>query len=166
MRIRGGAEMFVDERRTVARSFEEVAPAFLERSAPWLPELMRGSMEHGYSTTTQLGVGLLSKRVHAHLGDPLVTGRRLVVPIRVMATGPHGLFPQLDANIEILAVDSGSIELRLVGTYRPPFVRTGEALDRMVLHRVAEATIKNLMNELVSRLDHPTFLKSVGARTA
>lgn len=153
--------MFVDSRRVVDRAFSEVIPAFTSNTGPWLPELVRRSVEKTDETTTRLGVGPLSKRVSVKMGAPRMTGRRFVAPIRVMATGPEGLFPHLDANLEIRALSSGDVEMRLVGTYRPPFGRTGEVLDKVVLHKLAEATLDNFMDEIVARVEHPTFLASL-----
>lgn len=153
--------MFVDHRRVVDRAYEQVLPAFVGRPGLWLPDLVKDSMEQGYGATTRLVVGPLSKRVAVRVGEPLVGKTRLVAPIRVMATGPEGLFPHLDANLEINTRDPESIEVRLVGTYRPPLGRAGEMLDRAGLHKIAESTLETFIDEMASRFEHPTFLASM-----
>jgi hypothetical protein len=153
--------MFVDTRRVLERDFEQVLPAFVGRPGPWLPDLVKDALEHGYEARARLGLGFLAKKVVVRIGDPSVSQKHLVAPLRVMATGPEGLFPHLDANLEISSLVPGSVVIRLVGTYRPPLGRTGEVLDKVVLHKVAEATLDNFLDEIVSRLEHPTFLASV-----
>lgn len=153
--------MFVDTRRVLERDFEQVLPAFVGRPSTWLPDLVKDSLEHGYEAKARLGVGPLAKRVSVRIGDPSVSKKQLVAPLRVMATGPEGLFPHLDADLEIRALAPGSVVLRLTGTYRPPLGRTGEVLDKVMLHKVAEATLDNFIDEIVARLEHPTFLSSI-----
>lgn len=153
--------MFVDTRRMLERDFEQILPAFVGRRSPWLPDLVKDTLENGYEARARLGMGPLAKRVSVRIGDPSVSKKQLVAPLRVMATGPEGLFPHLDANLEIRALGPGSVVLRLVGTYRPPLGRTGEMLDKVVLHKVAEATLENFIDEIVARLEHPTFLASI-----
>lgn len=153
--------MFVDSRRVVERRFVDVIPAFTSTAGPWLPEVVQRSVEKTDKLTTRFGAGPLSKRVSVKMGRARQTGRRFVVPIRIMATGPEGLFPHLDANVEVRALSSGDVEIRLVGTYRPPLGHAGEVLDKMILHRLAEATLDNFMDEMVARFEHPTFLASL-----
>ena len=75
-------------------------------------------------------------------------GSTTVVPLRWTATGPLGsAFPVLDANIELTANGSAT-ELMIVGSYRPPFGALGVALDRVVMHTVAQATIRRFAAQL------------------
>lgn len=61
-----------------------------------------------------------------------------------------GLFPVLDADIMLAPAGPRSTLLTLAGAYRPPVGSVGEALDRMVLHRVAAATIRNFISCLAA----------------
>jgi hypothetical protein len=77
--------------------------------------------------------------------------------IRWEVTGVGGgLFPVLDADIMLAPAGPRSTLLTLAGAYRPPLGSVGEALDRMVLHRVAAATIRNFISRLAAGITgHP-----------
>ncbi len=59
-----------------------------------------------------------------------------------------GLFPVLDADISVAAEGNGRTQMTLTGVYRPPFGALGAGLDRVLMHRVAAATIRALMIHL------------------
>ena len=64
------------------------------------------------------------------------------VAIRWEATGPGGaLFPALDADITLSPAGDDATKLMVAGVYRPPLGVLGAGLDRVIMHRVAEATI-------------------------
>ncbi len=77
----------------------------------------------------------------------------LVVPVRWVATGATGaMFPQLDGNLELAAADADRSMLRLNGAYRPPLAAVGGGLDRLLLHRVADATIRRFLQDVAAGL--------------
>ena len=81
--------------------------------------------------------------------------------VRWEATGPGGgLFPALDADITVTAVDGGTAVLRLAGSYRPPLGTLGTALDAAILHRVAAATIRRFLNDMAAAITHPPASRS------
>lgn len=107
----------------------------------------------GRQLLIQAGVAGVSKRVEVQVLPAQRIGGTLVVPIRWVATGPSGvLFPQLDANLEIWPSGPDESALRLLGSYRPPLGGLGERLDRLLLHRVAEATSQALLRDLADEL--------------
>jgi len=54
-------------------------------------------------------------------------------------------FPVLDANIRLSDAGGERTEMVLTASYRPPLGAAGAGLDRLLLHRVATATIKTLL---------------------
>ena len=76
-----------------------------------------------------------------------------VVALRWEAVGAAGrLFPTLDGNLSLTAVDDGTSLLSIVASYRAPLGALGEALDRSVLSRVASATVQSLLHEVVAKV--------------
>ena len=66
--------------------------------------------------------------------------------LRWEATGPGGrLFPALDADIWLAPAGEHSARLSLAGVYRPPLAAMGAGLDKAILHRVADATVRSLL---------------------
>ena len=151
--------MFVDQTKVVKHPFDEVEGAFLE-GRTLLPELMKVAVEEENDVTARMGVGFLSKKVSVRAGVPLREPGRLVVPIRVMALGAEGLFPQLDADLEVRPA-AGGTTVRLAGAYRPPFGQAGEVIDKLVLRSLALVTIRNFLEQLAVRLDHPSRTKAM-----
>jgi hypothetical protein len=102
----------------------------------------------GVTLLTHAGIAGLSKTVAVDNIPAYRRGAVTVVPIRWVATGPLArAFPVLDANLEMSAVDSETT-LTLVGSYRPPFGKVGEALDGMVLKSVARVTVRAFLSHL------------------
>ena len=82
-------------------------------------------------------------------------GKGLVVPPRWEVTGPTGaLFPALDANLELVAVDAATSRVSVIGRYEPPLGRPGATIDRAGLSRVASDTLTALLRELATQLRH------------
>jgi len=75
-----------------------------------------------------------------------------VMPLRWSATGPTELFPVMEADLEIAPLGEHESQLRLSGSYDPPLGPVGRRLDRLLLHQLAEATVRALLGQLVAAL--------------
>jgi hypothetical protein len=131
----------------------------------WLTETSAAAYDGALTGLLRVGPpGLAAaKLVRVSLLDPVYRGDVMTVGLRWEATGPAGsLFPVLDANITISpgqheGTSSGkqTTRLALIGSYRPPLGRLGAALDQVALHRVATATIRALLQDVVAGLTSP-----------
>ena len=98
----------------------------------------------------------LSKLVRVRFAEPIRRDGSLTVPLRWDAAGPAGeLFPVLDADLTLADEGDGRTRLRLNGSYRPPFGRTGAALDQIAMRRVAMATIRSLAELIAEAVADP-----------
>ena len=96
------------------------------------------------SGLTRVGVAGLSKLVRVQLRELAWTDRSAGLAIRWEATGPGGgLFPVLDADLRLASTGDQVTVLTMAGVYRPPLGPLGEALDRVIMHRVADVTTRN-----------------------
>jgi hypothetical protein len=145
-------QMFVREERSVERSFEAVVDEFAGVPHGWLPDIAEETLGIGEGMTARLKAAGVSKKVSIQVGSVLRETSRVVMPMRVVATGPAGFFPQLDADLELLATGSSTATLRLTGSYRVPLGPPGRLLDRVLLHRVAEASLKHFLERVSERL--------------
>lgn len=69
--------------------------------------------------------------------------------LRWEANGTTGaLFPVLDADITLTRTGEKATVLAVAGTYRPPLGSLGGGLDRAIMHRVAEATIRAFARQI------------------
>jgi hypothetical protein len=109
----------------------------------------------------------LSKLVRVSLMQPIRRGVTISVPLRWEATGAAGeLFPVLDADLILTRDGTDQVRLGLTGSYRPPFGRAGAALDRVIMHRIATATIQSLLGSVADAIADPTTQQQPRAATA
>jgi len=94
----------------------------------------------------------LSKAVTVYVGKVRDRGEGFVMPLRWSATGPSELFPVMEADLEIAPLGAHESQLRLSGSYDPPLGSVGRQLDRLLLHQLAEATVRALLSQLVAAL--------------
>ena len=80
--------------------------------------------------------------------SPVATTGKTWIPITWRATGPSGLFPVLDGDLEFASLGAELIQLALSGRYQPPLGLVGRTIDKALLSRVAEATIKDFIDRL------------------
>jgi hypothetical protein len=131
--------------------FEEVREALLTRPQDWVPRVVEDAEERG---RLLLDVGFESrgrrvgKRVEIELGRPFLLASKTILPLTWHATGPEALFPSLEADLEVAQLSERRTQLSVSARYRPPLGALGRAVDKVVLHRVAEATIKDFLDQI------------------
>ena len=133
--------------------FEDVLDALLADPEVWLPGVALGAEDRGEQLLGEVGFSIdddrrLSKEVHVELQPPYRMPGKTLLPLSWKATGPERLFPSLDADVEIAALGRSRTQLSISARSRPPLGVVGKALDRVLLHRVAEATIKDFMDRV------------------
>jgi hypothetical protein len=134
----------------------EVERVLLGSPEHWLPHMAEDADAAGRTLLAEVGFGStgmrVEKGVHIEVGHPVTLGAKTLLPIRWSATGPEGLFPSMDADIEVASLGPNRTQLSLSGRYRPPLGKLGEAVDRAVLHRVAEAVVKDFLDRVAERV--------------
>jgi hypothetical protein len=134
----------------------EVEPTLLRTPAEWIPGLAASAEEHGDHLLTEVGFPVsqlhVGKRVEIDLGRPVHTPGRTWLPVSWRATGPRGVFPTLEGELEVAALGLQLTQLGLSARYKPPFGALGDSVDRALLHRVAEATIRDFVERVALAL--------------
>jgi hypothetical protein len=78
---------------------------------------------------------------------------RAVLALRWEVRGAAGrLFPVLDADLTLAPAGEDAALLTLAGACRPPLGNLGAELDRLLLHRVADATIRHFLERVAAVL--------------
>jgi len=86
--------------------------------------------------------------------EPVYRHEAMTLGVRWEATGVAGKsFPVLDANIRLSGEGSQGSRVVLTASYRPPLGAAGAGLDRLVLHKVATATIRTFLARVASALE-------------
>jgi len=134
----------------IERPIEAVASALAKGPRKWFPRVDgEGSAAVGPSVA---GVGL-RKKVTVIIGEPVTGGSWTEVPVAWHATSIRKMFPLMTGKVELAPVDARVTRLTVSGMYEPPFGRLGKHLDDALMHRVAEATVRDLADSIAKRLE-------------
>jgi hypothetical protein len=141
--------MYIQHSVHIQRPVSECADVLARGSRTWFPRLRADS-----KTEVGLRVAGVSvrKRVTVELGEPAQHGDWTDVPISWKATFPARLFPVLTGRLELAPVDPTETRLTVSGMYEPPLGRLGNLIDDTLMHNVAEATVRELSEEIAVHL--------------
>jgi hypothetical protein len=76
----------------------------------------------------------------------------MVLPITWQSAANPSLFPRLKAELLVYPLSGHETQLELEGTYDPPLGILGDAIDAMVGHRIAEASVLHFLRDVAARL--------------
>jgi hypothetical protein len=130
---------------------EDAERALARDPRRWLPGLAARANHRGDLLLAEVGFGeavRIKRKVVVELRRPVRSESKTVFPLRWKASGPAGLFPSLDADLEIAPLGTGRTQLAMSARYVPPFGALGRVVDRAVLSRVAEATLKDFLDRV------------------
>lgn len=134
---------------------EEVEHALSHDPRAWLPGLAERANHRGDLLLAEVGFGevvRIKRTVVIELGRSVRSGARTVFPLGWTSSGAAGLFPSLDADLEVAPLGPGRTQLAMSARYVPPFGPVGRAVDRAVLSRVAEATLKDFLDRVADAI--------------
>ena len=142
--------MFVQHSIHVDRPIAEVSAALTADPSKWFPRF-----EGPVHAEVGLQVAGLAfrKKVTIEVGEPLSAGDWTSVPVTWQATFIKRLFPVMTGKVELAPVDPRTTRLTVCGMYQPPLGSLGKQLDDALMHRVAEATVKELAEAIATELD-------------
>jgi len=136
---------------SIEQPYRAVAATLAEGPLAWLPEVELAPGAY----TSELGIGngdgRISRRllVTAGAAQPFAYG--LLVPIEWRAAQHPERYPTL-AGVLRLEPSGPVCRLRLDAHYVPPAGRLGAAVDRALLHNVAETSVKEFVQRVAARL--------------
>ncbi|MFM7718396.1 MAG: hypothetical protein ACKO8G_02735 [Actinomycetota bacterium] len=157
--------MFVRYYVDLALPFGSVERAFLADPGEWLPGMAHDADERGDRLLGEVGFGQgprIGKRVEVEVGEPAKLHGTTLLPIAWKATATDAVFPSLEADLEIAALGPDRTQLSISARYRPPMGGVGRVLDRALLHRVAEATLKDFLDRVGEGLSARVLAASGG----
>ena len=108
----------------VAASFLDVEAAILDDPRAWVPGLLRAAEDRGQHLLAEVGFAVdtrrIDKGVEIELGAPIRIPSKTALPMTWRATRPEGLFPQLDADVEVASLGANRTQLSVSARYRTP----------------------------------------------
>ena len=148
--------MFVRYYLEIPMPFDEVEQTLLNAPEDWVPGLAEDAEARGALLLADVGFWpsghRLGKRVHIELGKPFRLASKTILPMSWRATLAEGLFPSLEADMEVAQMGSNRTQLSISARYRPPLGAVGRVIDKAVLHLVAEATVKDFLDRSAEAL--------------
>jgi hypothetical protein len=148
--------MFVRYYLDLPVALEDAEASLLDDPGTWVPGMLEAAENRGEGLLVEVGFALDTRRIDKEIEIALAEPNRLtsktMLPMTWRATGPERLFPQLDADLEVASLGPRRTQLSISARYRPPLGAFGRALDRAMLHRVAEATIKDFLDRVGERV--------------
>jgi hypothetical protein len=91
-------------------------------------------------------------RVGAIREEGAVHSRVTHVALEWQARQQPGLFPVMNADLRIYPLSPTETQVELEGDYEPPLGLLGSAVDAVVGHRLAEASVHRFVRAVVERL--------------
>jgi len=149
--------MFAKYYLEIPRPLADVKEAMLAESPEaWLPGIVEAGtdLEHRLLTDVGFTVGghRLDRRVEVEIGKGAPLGAGVVIPLSWRAASAESLFPRLDADLELAPLGPSITQLSVSARYEPPLAGLGRILDRTLLHRVAEAVIRDFTERVAQTL--------------
>ena len=101
-------------------------------------------------------VPVVSRLVEVHFAELQEQPDRAGLAMRWQAIGPDGaLIPVLDADIWLTPTGDHAVRLTIAGAYRPPLGTLGAGIDRVLLQKVASATVRSFVRRLADAILSP-----------
>lgn len=112
--------------------------------------------EAAYRRGERLAVGpggpALTATVELDVGEPVYGTDRVTIPFAWRALGSAWLFPHMEAELVLSPITPTLTHLTFRGRYRPPLQIVGAMLDKLAMHRIAEATVHSFLERLADAL--------------
>ena len=134
----------------------QVCERILADDGAWLAPLASAAAGEGEALRLRVGpleaLPMLGKSVTVRVGQSISRSDVTVVPLTWQATSAPGLFPVLSADLEVASLGEHMTQLTLHGRYDPPLGAVGRRMDRLLMHRIAEATVRGFLSRLADGL--------------
>ena len=149
--------MLIQDFVQVRAPYATVRGRLLEHDQGWLTDDASSAYADGErlfgAVSATAGDVAVRKRVQIDLGAPYARGEGTVVPLSWWVAGAQRLFPTLDADLEIMPLGPDQAMLTLMGRYEPPLGAVGRRMDRLVMHRIAEACVRSFLHRTAANLE-------------
>jgi len=148
--------MFLKSVTELAVDFQDVRAALVGDPREWLDGLAAEAGEDGERLVVNVGLEVAGHQVggqaRLEAGEPVGGGRVLMLPLRLHAPDHRRLFPTLEGSLDAAWLGPGRTHLALSLTYEPPLGLVGRAVDRALLHRVAETVAQRFLQAVAGEL--------------
>jgi hypothetical protein len=111
----------------------------------------------GAQLHVQIGLLDVATDVGIEVGTPYEAPSRMgprvtAFPFSWQSASRPGLFPHMSARLLVFPLSATETQLELEGTYEPPLGLLGAAVDAVVGHRVAQASVLSFVQDIAALL--------------
>jgi hypothetical protein len=142
--------------------FPAAEEAMLRAPGEWIPGLVNSAEHMGEALLAEFGFETGGRRVatpiEVDIGPPIRFESRLVLPMTWTPVRHPALLPVFDADAEVAPLGPSRTQFAISARYDPPLGALGRVIDRGLLHRVAEAVIKDFVDRAGETLQEPPTL--------
>jgi hypothetical protein len=148
----------------VNRPYERVAEALVYDAVGIFERATQSAAHRAQSLVSSLKVSIAGldvgknivvrvRKVERHADAPgHMADRATRLDLEWHAETNRSLFPSMRASLTVYPLSPDETQIELRGTYEPPGGVFGSIADRLVGHRVAEASVHRFVGEIASRL--------------
>ena len=147
--------MFIRHDVNVDQPASSCRRELLEPPSHWLPASVgeeAGERRFHARIGFRAPASRITKQVELTIGGPAQEGDWLSLPVSWRATGPSQLFPVMEGKLTVQPLGPHDAKLVFSGTYQPPLGAVGREIDDVLMHNVADATIKDFLESVATRL--------------
>jgi|SRR5579862_5323491 len=152
-------EMFIEDFVQINRDFDAIRAQVRADPRGLIATSAGAAYRHGERVSLRLtplrGLQRLGKSIDVDLAEPYEHEDRLVLPMHWRAPGATRLFPHLDGDLEFAPLGATTTQITLLASYDPPLGFVGRRADAMLLHRVAQASIRSFLVRVSQNLTRP-----------
>jgi len=118
----------------------------------WLPAFSReGNGMTGELAYEQAG-RRIKRRIEVHVGPVQRFAYGVTAQIHWKAARRSELYPELEGHLRLEPRQPSGSRLRLDGHYAPPGGKLGATVDRVLMHHIAEASVRDFLSRVRSQL--------------
>ena len=158
--------MFLKSYVEVAVRFEAVQAVMLREPQTWLDGLAVTTEQEGERLLVDVGLEVGGRRLRRPadlvLGQPQATQVVTSLPLRIRVHGDQRLFPSFYGSLDAAWLGPTRTQLALSLQYEPPLGMVGRAVDRTLLHRVAETAARIFLEQAAHRLEEHAIEGAAG----
>lgn len=149
--------IFIQDFVDVPRSFEAIRARFTGDSG-WLSPIASAATQDGETLLLRIGpawsAGIVTREVRITLGPAREGVDALLRSLSWAASDLPSLFPLLEGDIELAPIGPDWCRVSLAVVYTPPLGEFGARVDRVLLHRVAQSTVRSFVSRVATNLQN------------
>jgi hypothetical protein len=146
----------------VNQPYDRVRDALLKDALGAFRAATRAAADRAHSLAAALRVNIagidVATEIDISLGEIVETGQEqgrapsTRIPVRWGASKRPGLFPLMEAELSVYPLTATETQLDFEGSYEPPLGPVGTALDAVMGHRIAEASVHRFVGDVAHHL--------------